>query len=75
MHHTVQESLDDGDDNDFFLANNARVARMRDEIDQLRKEAAHWKRLVNEQSEKSDAFKVCLLLIIRRFWSYKFNCC
>lgn len=33
---------------------------MRDEIYQLRKEAAHWKRLVNEQSEKSDAMKVSL---------------
>ncbi|VDK85975.1 unnamed protein product [Litomosoides sigmodontis] len=58
MHHAVQESLDDGDDDDFFPTNNARAARMRDEIDQLRKEAAHWKRLANEQSEKSDAFKI-----------------
>ncbi|MCP9257558.1 Thyroid receptor-interacting protein 11 [Dirofilaria immitis] len=42
-HHTVhQESL----------TNSARIARMKDEIDQLRKEAAHWKRIVNEQSEK-----------------------
>ncbi|VIO92288.1 Uncharacterized protein BM_BM7286 [Brugia malayi] len=57
-HHVVQESLSDGDEDGFFPANNARVARMRDEIDQLRKEAAHWKRLVNEQSEKSEALKV-----------------
>ncbi|VDM12900.1 unnamed protein product, partial [Wuchereria bancrofti] len=42
-HHAVQESLSDGDEDGFFPANNARVARMRDEIDQLRKEAAHWK--------------------------------
>ncbi|EJW71564.1 hypothetical protein WUBG_17533, partial [Wuchereria bancrofti] len=57
-HHAVQESLSDGDEDGFFPANNARVARMRDEIDQLRKEAAHWKRLVNEQSEKNEALKV-----------------
>ncbi|KAL4003725.1 hypothetical protein ACH3XW_8780 [Acanthocheilonema viteae] len=60
-HHAIQESLNDGDDDGFFPANNARVARMRDEIDQLRKEAAHWKRLVNEQSEKSDALKIAEL--------------
>lgn len=59
-HHAVQESLSGGNDDGFFPSNNARVARMKDEIDQLRKEAAHWKRLVNEQSEKSDALKVCL---------------
>ncbi|CAG9540252.1 unnamed protein product [Cercopithifilaria johnstoni] len=57
-HHSIQESSNDGDDDGLFPANNAHVARMRDEIHQLRKEAAHWKRLVNEQSEKSDALKI-----------------
>uniref|UniRef100_A0A0R3RH63 GRIP domain-containing protein n=1 Tax=Elaeophora elaphi TaxID=1147741 RepID=A0A0R3RH63_9BILA len=60
-HHTIHESSNDVDDDGFFPANNARIARMRDEIDQLRKEAAHWKRLVNEQSEKSDALKIAEL--------------
>ncbi|KAM3722681.1 Thyroid receptor-interacting protein [Dirofilaria immitis] len=58
-HHTVhQESLSDGEEDGFFPANSARIARMKDEIDQLRKEAAHWKRIVNEQSEKSDGLKI-----------------
>ncbi|VDM94686.1 unnamed protein product, partial [Onchocerca ochengi] len=56
-HHMIHHESSDGDEDSFFPANSTRIARMKDEIDQLRKEAAHWKRLVNEQSEKSDALK------------------
>uniref|UniRef100_A0A915PRB0 GRIP domain-containing protein n=1 Tax=Setaria digitata TaxID=48799 RepID=A0A915PRB0_9BILA len=57
-HSTHLESVSDEDDDGVFPGNSARIARMRDEIDQLRKEAAHWKRLVNEQSEKSDTLRI-----------------
>lgn len=54
-------SLDDEDDDEgLFLEGTMRMARMKDEIDQLRKEVAHWKRLVNEESKQNSSQRVSL---------------
>ncbi|VDN03489.1 unnamed protein product [Thelazia callipaeda] len=58
MHHASPEAYSDADDDGLFLASGARLARMKDEIEQLRKEVAHWKRFVNEQPKESDAKKI-----------------
>ncbi|VDN24560.1 unnamed protein product [Gongylonema pulchrum] len=67
LRHSIhrRESVGDEDDEDaVFLEGTTRITRMKDEIEHLRKEVAHWKRLVNEGSKQNPSQKLTAYCLI-----------